>query len=110
MALTPLQQARVQLNGMLDSLAATKAAFQAMPPMPPPGAPPMDPAMMQGGAPPMDPAAQAGAPPAPGGDPQVMESLQQIVGGLEEMSQRIEALETAQQHIMAGLSEGIDPS
>ena len=80
------------------------------------GAPPMDPSMMQGGAPPMDPSMmQGGAPPVdpntgmpmdpsmmqggmpPGGDPAAQGAppidpalIDQIVGLLEEMGQKIQ--------------------
>jgi len=125
---------RQQLQGMLSDLKQSKAAFQAMPPMPmpgsmdpamgggmppdpammqgggmPPGMPP-DPAMMQGGGAPPDPSMQGGAPPAGGPDPeQVMQLLEMAVTGLEEMAPRVDALEQQIQQIMQGLSEGNDP-
>ena len=64
------------------------------------GAPPMDPAAMQGGAPPidpatgqpmMDPAAMGGAPPAdPNAGAITPETIDQILGLLEEMGQKME--------------------
>lgn len=134
-----LKQNREKFAGLLTTLEAAqreKNAFQAMPPMPQPGAdpmaggmppgggaPPMDPAMMggappaggmpPGGAPPMDPAMMGGAPPeAGGGDPmaQMAEILPQIVEGLQALSDRMDGIDQTQQQIVAGLSEGNDPA
>lgn len=69
------------------------------------GAPPMDPAMMQGGMP-MDPAAMGGAPPAPPIDPALID---QIIGLLEEMGQKVQqqgqAMEQLQQAITGELQD-----
>lgn len=78
------------------------------------GAPPMDPAMMQGGAPPVDPATGmpmdpammqgGGAPQQPAVTPEVIE---QIVGLLEEMGQRLEALTAENQQLKASLEQSV---
>ncbi len=118
-----LLDTRAKLASLLDTLQTSKAAFQAMPPMPQPGgAPPMDPAMMggapppPGGAPPMDPAAMGGAPPpmdpaAAGGapPPPPPDDFAQIVEGMDAMSQQIQQLGQQQEQIMQALSQGNDP-
>lgn len=78
------------------------AMMQAAPPVDPATGMPMDPAMMQG-APmdpatgmPMDPAAQGGAPPAP---PVSAETIEQIIGLLEEMGGQVEQLGAALQQM-----------
>ena len=83
-----------------------KIAFIAAPPMPQAGAPPMDPAMMQG-APPMDPATGMPIAPTapPSGPPPVDPALiDQIVGLLEEIGQKVQEQGAAMAEINANIT------
>jgi hypothetical protein len=133
-----LAAARAQ---MVEIDRLRKEAFQPAPAMPQPGAPPMDPAMMQQGMPmdpammqqqgmPMDPAMMQGAPPqmAPGAEAappsvppeqleEMMTLLEDMANGLMQMTQRVEALEQANQQLtqqseemMATLQSAMQPA
>ncbi len=99
-----------ELDNLLGNIRDfRKVAFQPMPPapgaMPPGGAPPMDPAMMQGqppmdpammqGQPPMDPAAMAQGggqpmPQAPTMPPELEQALADMMSALEQVMMVIE--------------------
>jgi hypothetical protein len=122
-----MQDYNEQIKKADEALKTLKQAFQPMPggaPMDPAmmqqGAPPMDPAMMQQGGAPMDPAMmqQGGAPMDPammqqGGAPppadpaqmeamisEVMHSVEQVAGAVEQSNQQVAQLQSQLQQMM----------